>query len=549
MQWRQFFDSFSTAERCGVVDLVCVDERRLGLGLIQFVEVGAERELALSGLSLVKPRPNAIRAIAALGGVAIDLPQAYTHMEDKKKPEILKKFPHGKILAWEGKDGFLLFESVAIARYSKTTEEAALVDQWVHVMETEVDAFTSIIVNLVAGRISPYSKPQPCPLASYLMNRQLRGLYTLEKHISSRTFFVGEGITLADIYIAALMQRAYSYNIDTPTRAKIPNFMRHVKTVINQPAFAKVFEPTGFRDDPGDKEAKPAPAAAAPKAEKKPKPKVEEEDDDDNLIPEEPKAKNPLDDLPKSTLNLEDWKRAYSNKETRRPSGAIEWFYDNYDKEGYSLWRVGFKYPEELTQTFMSNNQIGGFFNRLEASRKYLFGSVGVLRTPNASLISGALILRGQGAIPVVNVASDWESYAYTKLDISNAADKASKPRWRGTWRSTARTSSNLVTVAAAVHIYCPADPRARCRNKRSVALSLYKPPSPLYSDDPALQLAFKPAAEQSTTLVRDHLPLSRWRNDSRKLTLHDKILFLALLLASDMHGARICSKQVQRKT
>jgi hypothetical protein len=97
----------------------------------------------------------------------------------------------------------------------------------------------------------------------------------------------------------------------------------------------------------------------------------------------------------------------------------------SYDKTGFSLWRVDFKYPEELTQTFMSNNQIGGFFNRLEASRKYLFGSVGVLGTPNNSLISGVFILRGQEAVPVVNVAPDWESYEFTKLDIAKEADKA----------------------------------------------------------------------------------------------------------------------------
>lgn len=74
----------------------------------------------------------------------------------------------------------------------------------------------------------------------------------------------------------------------------------------------------------------------------------------------------------------------------------------------------------------MSSNQITGFFNRLEASRKYLFGSVGVLGTTGDSVISGALILRGQDATPVVNVAPDWESYSYTKLDVkNNAADKA----------------------------------------------------------------------------------------------------------------------------
>lgn len=97
----------------------------------------------------------------------------------------------------------------------------------------------------------------------------------------------------------------------------------------------------------------------------------------------------------------------------------------SYDKEGYSVWRVDFKYNDELTQTFMSSNQIGGFFNRLEASRKYLFGSMGVLGVANDSVISGAFILRGQDFKPVVDVAPDWESYDYKKLDLDNADDKA----------------------------------------------------------------------------------------------------------------------------
>ena len=73
---------------------------------------------------------------------------------------------------------------------------------------------------------------------------------------------------------------------------------------------------------------------------------------------------------------------------------------------------------------FMSSNQIGGFFNRLEASRKYLFGTLGVLGTANDSVISGAFILRGQDVKAVVDVAPDFESYEYKKLDIENANDK-----------------------------------------------------------------------------------------------------------------------------
>ena len=97
----------------------------------------------------------------------------------------------------------------------------------------------------------------------------------------------------------------------------------------------------------------------------------------------------------------------------------------SYDPEGYSVYRIDFKYPEELTQVFMSSNLIGGLFNRLEASRKYLFASVGVLGESNNSLITGILILRGKDYKPVMEVAPDWESYSYTPLDLSNEADKA----------------------------------------------------------------------------------------------------------------------------
>ena len=72
----------------------------------------------------------------------------------------------------------------------------------------------------------------------------------------------------------------------------------------------------------------------------------------------------------------------------------------------------------------MSSNQIGGFFNRLEASRKYLFGSLGVLGEANSSVISGVFITRGDDIKLSVDCAPDWESYEYRKLDLGNDSDK-----------------------------------------------------------------------------------------------------------------------------
>ncbi|KAH9476847.1 Elongation factor 1-gamma [Psilocybe cubensis] len=379
-----------------------------------------------------------IKAVAALSGVEIALPAAYEHMVDNKKPEFLSKFPHGKIPAWESANGFKLFEGTVIARYLASVapnsgllggspEDAALVDQWIHLTEAEVDTFTDLIRGLCVG-LYPYNKATH----TTLVERQTRTLNTLEAHLATRTFFVGERITLADLTVAGLVQKAVGITIDAALRAKLPNLIRHLETIVNQPKLKAVFGETSYVDKAiqftppakEKKEAKPA-AAPAPKAEKKPKAK-EDDDEDDNLVPAEPKVKNPLDDLPKSSFNLEDWKRAYSNKETRGAGGSIEWFYENFDYDGFSVWRVDFKYNDELTQTFMSSNQIGGFFNRLEASRKYVFGSLGVLGTTGDSAISGIIIARGQDIIPVINVAPDYESYSYTKLDVKNSpADKA----------------------------------------------------------------------------------------------------------------------------
>jgi len=384
-------------------------------------------------------RAKTIRAAAAYAGVELASPE-YEHFVDNKKPEFLAKFPHGKVPAFEGADGFRLFEGIPIALYIASLapnsgllgydpKDVALVNQWIHLGELELDAPTQSMQTLLNHGI-PYSKPAH----TFAIERQLRTLNTLDRHLKAHTYLVGERLTLADIAVAAFLQRTLQYTVDAETRRKVPNLIRHFETIVNQPKLKEVFGSYVYIEKaaqyvPLPKEKKdPKPQAAAPsapKVEKKPKKEVVDEEEDEPAVPAEPKPKNPLDDLPKSTFNLEDWKRAYSNKETRGPDGALEWFYKNYDPAGFSIWRVDFKYNEELTLTFMSSNQIVGFFNRLEASRKYLFGSVGVLGESNNSVISGVLILRGSEVGPVVNVAPDWESYTYTQVDIANDADKA----------------------------------------------------------------------------------------------------------------------------
>lgn len=131
---------------------------------------------------------------------------------------------------------------------------------------------------------------------------------------------------------------------------------------MNQPAALKVYgtsptliakpkEYTAPAKEPkAAKAPAAAPAAAAPKAEKPKKAAKaadDDEEEDDSAAANEPKAKHPCEALGKPVLNLEDWKRKYSNEDTPK---AMEWFAENYKPDEYSLWRVTYKYPEELSK-------------------------------------------------------------------------------------------------------------------------------------------------------------------------------------------------------
>ena len=104
---------------------------------------------------------------------------------------------------------------------------------------------------------------------------------------------------------------------------------------------------------------------------------------------------------------------------------SLKWFWENVPFNEYSIWKCEYRYNKELTLTFMSKNLIGGFEARLEASRKYLFGSASVFGENRNSVIQGAFVIRGDDFEPVFDVAPDYESYEFTKLDPTNPEDKA----------------------------------------------------------------------------------------------------------------------------
>ncbi|KAG6809684.1 hypothetical protein H0H92_015159, partial [Tricholoma furcatifolium] len=371
-----------------------------------------------------QPNGKVIRAVAALGGVQIQRPTSFEPYVDIKKPEYLSKFPHGKIPALEQPDGFKLFEGVVVARYlaslapdsgllGKDAKEAALVEQWMHLTEVEVDINTNLIAQLVHGFFKPYNKS----IHDVFLERQRRALKTLNEHLATCTsgFFVGECITLADIYIATQIRRAAGVNFDAAARAEFAHLTRHMEMVIYHPKLKDIYEPNKFVETA----IQYTPPLEATRESKR----VE---DMPLKADPEPIANLSVAGHSTSTFDLDDWKTQYANNAARVPGGSIEWFYKHFDKDRFSIWRFDYKYNEKFLRMFMACNQIAEFHGCLDASRKDLFASTGVLGTEANSdfLITGVIIVRGVEVQPVVKAAHDWDSYEYRKLELENKEEK-----------------------------------------------------------------------------------------------------------------------------
>jgi elongation factor 1-gamma len=375
-----------------------------------------------------------VRAVAK--AYNIDLELVHTHPSEGIHSDYIKKInPLGKIPSFEGVDGFILTESIAIAIYitsqnekttllGKTKQDYASILRWMCFANEEMVPTVRSWILPLAGR-EPYNKKN----VDEAIKKSAKVMDALEQHLSTHTFLVGERITLADIFAASLATRGFQTVFDKKWREEHPNVTRWFDTVHHQPIFSAVAGEPKYIDEaikyqPPKKEPGPK-KEQAPKKEEASKPKAKETENEAEEDEEKPapKPKHPLEALGKPEMVLDDWKRKYSNEDTR--SAALPWFWENYKPEEYSLWRVDYKYNDELTQTFMSSNLIGGFFNRLEASRKYLFGTMSVFGKANESVMVGAFLVRGQEALPAFDVAPDYESFDFTKLDPTKEEDKA----------------------------------------------------------------------------------------------------------------------------
>ncbi|CAH1791784.1 unnamed protein product, partial [Owenia fusiformis] len=361
-------------------------------------------------------------------------PPAFKLGETNKSDDFLKKFPLGKVPAFETNDGQPIFESNAIAYYvandalrGNSTLDATLVQQWVNFADSEILPASCTWVFPCLG-IMQYNK-QNTERAKQDIGHALNALNSTLK---TRTFLVGERISLADIACATSLVTLYKMVLDPEFRKPYQNVNRWFLTCVNQPEFKAVlgdvtpattmaqFDAAKFAElnpkkDGGKKEKKEKPKQE--KQEKKPKQEKPKEAE-----PEEPpmakEPKDPFAGLP-GNMDMDSFKRCYSNEDTLTKAIPLFWDLFEKNKEDYSIWYCEYMFPEELELIFMTCNLVGGMFQRLDKLHKYAFGSMCIFGEDRKNSISGVWFWKGQGLAFDLseNFQIDSPSYKWTKLD------------------------------------------------------------------------------------------------------------------------------------
>ncbi|KRF99731.1 LOW QUALITY PROTEIN: uncharacterized protein Dwil_GK22492 [Drosophila willistoni] len=392
--------------------------------------------------------PENFRAYKALiaaqySGAKVKVADNFKFGETNKSADFLKKFPSGKVPAFETDDGKFLSESNAIAyfvaneqlRGGKCPYVQAQVQQWISFADNEIVPASCAWVFPLLG-IVPQQKNNTAKQDAEVV------LQLLNQKLLNATYLAGERITLADIIVFSSLLHLYEHVLEPSVRKPFGNVNRWFLTILNQPqvqAVVKdyklcekslVFDPKKYAEFQakvgGGKPQQQK--QEKKKEEKKPKEKKEQEpaeelDAADEALALEPKSKDPFDALPKGTFNFDDFKRVYSNEDEAK---SIPYFFEKFDPENYSIWIGEYKYNDELAKVFMSCNLITGMFQRLDKMRKAAFASVCLFGEDNNSTISGIWVWRGQDL--AFTLSPDWqidyEVYDWKKLDAKSEETK-----------------------------------------------------------------------------------------------------------------------------
>ena len=351
--------------------------------------------------------------------------------DSETRKTLVTKSPTGTFPYLECEEG-ILSESKAIEIYlaekykpellGKDDLEKAQVRQWMDFASFELADCAQKIVYPIFGW-KPYCKES----ADEANTKIKEFMKALDQQVKGKRYAFGEQLTLADI--ALFRHLKFFFQLVWPKKFResiFPNVNDWFLRVLNTPETDKVYGKVLLCNQPLKPFISEKKEEKDIKGGKKPEIKQTKEVKETKEEKEEPKQKkkvNPLDELPKSSLELETFKRAFLNNKDKED--AMKKFWEVYDPQGYSIWWLEYQnLPSECKILFRTSNSKGMFLQKCDQVRRYAFAVHGVYGVEDDYKIRGVWMFRGL-EIPQEMKDNDlYEYITFRKLDTNKEEDR-----------------------------------------------------------------------------------------------------------------------------
>eukprot|EP01061_Rhynchopus_euleeides_P030943 TRINITY_DN51282_c0_g1_i1.p1 TRINITY_DN51282_c0_g1~~TRINITY_DN51282_c0_g1_i1.p1 ORF type:complete len:231 (+),score=93.68 TRINITY_DN51282_c0_g1_i1:40-732(+) len=194
-----------------------------------------------------------VQLAAAYADLKLNTPQGFdfgteTGCSNKAPYYIRNAHPLGKVPVLETPEG-CIFDSFAILRhiarlaegkglYGSTPFQQSQCDEWLELASQELTPFATLILGPVHN-MAPHNAPAEEEAVKHI-KQCLAGMDTW---LETRTFFVGEKITIADIALVSTLLPLYQFHFTPAFIQPYVHLSRWFNTCIAQPLFQDVLRP------------------------------------------------------------------------------------------------------------------------------------------------------------------------------------------------------------------------------------------------------------------------------------------------------------------
>ena len=365
---------------------------------------------------------NKIAVVAGIVGVSVE----YTGENTSHAKELSKQTANQQAPIFEAPFGVFTHAAPVIKLlagnsdlYPSALELRAQIDEWLEVFREDIEKPIAAWLDMVFG-----NAPTDAEKLKKAQADVKKFLFIVEQKLKKNPHLVGTHLTLADVSLASTLVWAFRVLFDEKYRKPLGALGAWFATVTALPAFKTVWGTIRLAKHaieapaPAVKVEAPKPAPKKEEEKKTAKPKVEDDED------EQPKKQvNPLDSLPPTNFELDEWKKLITNTKDRR--SVMPTFWEKLDKAGWSAWFIQYEKAEgEGEKMVPFENLLDGFVQRMESIRRYSFGTIGIYGEVPSLEIRGCLLMRGQDILQGLLDHPQFEYCKSAKVNWENDEDK-----------------------------------------------------------------------------------------------------------------------------